>query len=341
MPRTGTFGGYYFDPEVFTEYMNELPTWRNEFIASGVVAENSYIMDLIGEKGNVCTMPFYKPLSVDDFTPKNNDGNTDNTPQDVPGAKKQTIMMIQRMQAWKSKDFTKELTGANPMQNVANSVNEYYQQVWEKEMLNIMDTVLGLSGMASHVYDISAVGDGKITADALLMAKQKALGDMADSANGFGMVVMNSLVYAQYQSLGLISYDKYTVTNAIQQEVTLPTINGLIVRVTDRYTSKTTVAKETSTTTYRTYILGQGAFLSAEKGNYENPYYTDYDPEAAAGTEKLYTKQGRVLHPNGFSLAADNISAESPTFAELGTAANWSVQLDPKNIKIGVMISGA
>ena len=50
-------------------------------------------------------------------------------------------------------------------------------------------------------------------------------------------------------------------------------------------------------------------------------------------------KQGRVLHPNGLSLAVDNIAKESPTFAELGAAANYSLKFNHKNVKMGMIKS--
>lgn len=50
MPRTGLFGGFYFDPEEFSRYMTENPTWNDAIIASGVLAQDNTIMDLIGEK---------------------------------------------------------------------------------------------------------------------------------------------------------------------------------------------------------------------------------------------------------------------------------------------------
>ena len=90
---------------------------------------------------------------------------------------------------------------------------------------------------------------------------------------------------------------------------------------------------------YITTLVGQGAILTAEKTNYEEPYYTDYDPETKAGIEKLYTKQGRVLHPNGFSLNVANIANESPAKTELGTSTNWSLAFNAKNVRIGQIIS--
>ena len=73
--------------------------------------------------------------------------------------------------------------------------------------------------------------------------------------------------------------------------------------------------------------------------NYEKQYTTNYDPETAAGIDKFYTKQGKVLHPNGLSLAVDNIAKESPTFAELGAAENWALKFNPKNVKMGLIKS--
>ena len=43
---------------------------------------------------------------------------------------------------------------------------------------------------------------------------------------------------------------------------------------------------------------------------------------------------GRLLHPYGFSFAVDNVT-ESPTDAELGASANWSMVYDTKNIPLG------
>ncbi len=342
MPRTGTFGGFVFDPEVFADYMAEQPTWSNAIIASGILQDDATIMNLIGSEGNVATLPFYKAMDINDYEPYNNDGFTDNVPKEIDGGK-QTAMLIQRMMAWKEKDFTKELTGADPLQHIANSVNNYYQQVWEAELMNILNTVMQLDAMKNHVMDIAAekpesgstvVTDAnKVSETTMIYAQQKALGD---STNGFGLAIMHSYILARYKALGLVEYMKYNNANGLQQEVNLPTINGLVVVTSDRYT---TIATEGEPLRYVTTIAGRGAMLTAKKNNYEKPYYTDYDPETSAGIEKLYTKEGRVLHPNGFDFAASNVAKESPTKTELGTAANWSLKFNEKNIRIGQIIS--
>lgn len=328
MPRTGNFGGFEFDEEVFAGMMQESDYWSTPVIASGIVQNDQSIMDLIGEKGNVATIPIYKPLDAneDGMAPLNNDGLTDNTPAEI-GGDKQTCMLIQRMKAFKAKDFTKELTGADPMTHIRDKIAGYYNQVWENEMMNIANAVLSVAALSSHVLDLAAKSKA-IDEGSIYDVEQAALGDMA---GGLGLLVMHSMIFKEYKKKEMVDYDKYVVNGVIQKEITLPTIAGKHVLVTDRFTL--------SDGTYSTYLFGEGAFLSCEKKNYKNQYTTNYDPETSAGVEKFYTKQGKVLHPNGLSLAVDNIAKESPTFAELGNKANYSLKFNPKNVKMGLIKS--
>lgn len=339
MARTGLFGGFYFDEEIFTDMMTESDYWKNEIMASGVIQKDASIMDAIGSHGNVATIPIYKPFNVHDsgMGALNNDGLTDNTPVEVSGDK-QTCMLIQRMKAFKAKDFTAELTGAEPLTHVKNRIQNYYTGVWENELMNIVQAVMGVTALKDHVTDLSvtegSIADtNKINETTLIDAEQAALGDMA---GGIGLIVMHSKIFAAYKKLQLVEYDKFTVGDAIKKEVILPHIGGKIPMVTDYYTVDTTVS---GFPVFKTYLLGEGAFKSCDKTNYKKAYTTDYDPETSAGIDMLYTKQGKVLHPNGLSLAVDSIAKESPTFTELGTKDNWSLKFNHKNVKIGLIKS--
>lgn len=341
MSRTGTFGGFVFDPEVFSDYMSEQPTWNDRILASGILVQDSTIMNLIGTDGNVATLPFYVPIDAEEDPALNNDGETDNTPSEIAGSR-QTCMLIQRMKAWKAQDFTKELTGAEPMTHVANSVAGYYRQVRAKDLMTTVDGVLSLDGMKNHITDITATkpttGDisitdaNKIDETTLIFAQQKAIGDSADT---MGLLFLHSYIYARYKAMGLVDYNKYTINNAIERDIELPTINGFIPAVSDRFTVDLTG----DVPVYKTYMIGTGSVLTCDKTNYEDPYYADYDPETKAGIRKLYTKQGYVMHPNGFSLDVSKIAKESPTNAELGTKSNWSLVFNEKNIRMGMIKS--
>ena len=242
------------------------------------------------------------------------------------------------MKAFKAQDFTKELTGADPMSHIKSKIQNYYIQVWEDEMMNIANAVLALEALQDHVLDLSittgTVGEANlINATTLIDAEQQALGDMAGD---LGLMVLHSKIFAQYKKMQLVEYDKFTIGDAIKKEVILPHIGGKIPLVTDYYTVDTSAA---GFPVFKTFLFGAGAFCSADKKNYEKQYTTNYDPEKAAGTEMFYTKQGKVLHPNGISLAVDNIAKESPTKAELGNAANWGLKVNHKNVKMAVIKS--
>lgn len=338
MAREGLFGGFYFDEEVFTDMMHEAEYWTNPILASGIVRQDASIMEAIGAKGNVATIPMYNPLNIfdDGMMPLNNDGNTDNVPVEIAG-NKQTCMMIQRMKSFKAKDFTKELTSADPLGNIKKSIGNYYTQVWENELMNIANAALGVAGLADHVTDLSiatgTVGEANLINETTTIdAEQAALGDMA---GGLGLIIVHSRIFANLKKLKLVEYDKYVMKDAMNHDVKLPSIGDKLVRVTDYYTVDTSGTLPI----YKSYLFGEGAFLSCDKKNYEKQYTTNYDPEKAAGTDMFYTKQGKVLHPNGLSLAVDNIAAESPTFAELGNKANYSLKFNHKNVKMGLIKS--
>ncbi len=328
MAHEGNFGGFEFDPEVFTDYVNEQDTWSTPVIESGALVEDASVMNAIGEKGNIASVPFYKPLNAyeDGMEALNNDGTNNNTPVETVGGK-QTMMLVQRMKAFKAQDFTKELTGADPLGNIAAKVAGYYNQVYEQIILGEAKAVVGVTGLESHTLDLT--GGDLITPGMIYDGAQAALGDMASQ---MGLIVMHSKIYAEFLKADMVEFEKYTNGNIIRDEITLPTIAGKRVLVTDYGT----VDGEE----YDTYLLGEGAFIGAVKGNYSNPYYTAYDPETQAGIETLYTKQGRVIHPNGLSLNVDGIAAESPTNEELFNSDNWTLKYDPKNVRIGVIKTG-
>lgn len=149
---------------------------------------------------------------------------------------------------------------------------------------------------------------------------------------------MHSKIFAEYQKMGLVDYNKYTITNVLQREVELPTINGLIVIVNDRGTSH--VIEEGASepkkkvTIYDCYLFGQGCFLEATPA-VTTPDYTDYNPELGGGTDILYNTRSWILHPNGVSFLADNISGETPTDAEFTAEANWALRFEHQNVRIG------
>ena len=183
-----------------------------------------------------------------------------------------------------------------------------------------MDSVLGLSGLASHTLTVKT---GGVTANQLIDVQQSALGDFSGK---FGLLVVHSKILAEYKKLGLLNYNKYVITNVLQKEVSLPTINGLVVVENDRGTD--------DGTNYNSFLLGQGSVLTADP-KVITPDYTEYDAAKAGGTDILYNNRSFILHPNGVSFDGDKINKPTPTDDEFTNKANWALKFDHKNVRMG------
>lgn len=335
MARTGTFGNFYFDPEVFTGYISERDPINSLLISSGVVtpAPASVASALSGEN-NVTTIPFYVPFEGDAL---NYDGLTNNVPVELEG-KKMTAMAFRRMKAWKEKDFTHELTGANDLSNVARKIGDYQAKQNQKTLLKILGALEGVADFSTHVNDIARADAGtvesthKLGMDNAIKAIQGSLGDHFDELKVW---FMHSAVYADLVRQGAAN-DVNIKAGAIVTDPFSRSFLGKPVVIDD---TMTVVANATSgLNEYHTYLCGTGLVMTAPV-RIDTPNYVDYDPETAGGVQKLYSKWGRLLHPYGFSFAVDNVLTESPTDAELGTSANWSMVYDTKNIPLVAFIS--
>lgn len=338
MAVTGTFGGFHFDPDVFTDYIQEVDPVHTSIINSGVLRVSPEISAVLTDKNNVFTVPNYAPLSGE---AKNYDGETDNTPVEV-SAKKQTGMAFRRMAAWKDQDFTRELTGADPLGDVARKVAYYQQKNNQKDLLSIIDGVLSVDAMSSHVKDITAskgssptatpTAENRLSADTFLDAAQEALGDNFDDLT---MVAMHSRVYTNLLKLQLVN-NIATTPDAYSRGVQFGVLlNKYLVMVDDSLTTGT----KDGAATYTTYLLGEGSIATARNVRIDRPNYVNYDPESKGGVNKLYTKWGMAMHPLGMSLDVSKIAKNSPTRVELGAKANWTKVWDSKNIKLAKIVS--
>lgn len=340
MTVTGTFGGFNFDPDVFTDYIQEVDPVHTSIINSGVLRVSPDISAVLTDKNNVFTVPNYAPLSGE---AKNYDGETNNTTANV-SSNKQTGMAFRRMAAWEDQDFTRELTGADPLGDVARKVAYYQQKNNQKDLLAVVDGVLGASDMKTHVKDISASKGGEATTtataenclsgDTFLDAAQEALGDNFDDLT---MVAMHSRVYTNLLKLQLVN-NIATTPGAYSRGVQFGLLlNKYLVMVDDSLTTST--KGKDGLTTYNTYLLGEGAIATARNVRIDRPNYVDYDPQSKGGVNKLYSKWGMALHPLGMSINTTNIAKNSPTREELGTGANWTKVWDAKNIKLAKIVS--
>ena len=81
-------------------------------------------------------------------------------------------------------------------------------------------------------------------------------------------------------------------------------------------------------TTYTSYVLGQGALEYTDCGVMV-PYEMDRDPAAYGGKNILYTRQRKCWAPYGISFTKEIMSSASPTLSELQNGANWELVSSP------------
>lgn len=317
-----TFNNVVFDEEIFTEYMQEQSCLNTSLLASGVYVHDPIIEERIGTKGNVFTAPFFLPVDSEGEA-LNYDGKTPNTPSEI-GTNSQTGMAIARMKAWKETTFVRYLSGVSPLQNLADKlVIPYYQREWLRDMLAIAKGIMGLEAMADHKTEYVLSDDLNL---------YNACADLITKANGdkggeYSLFVAHSAIVNQLRKMEAIEIRKYTDPETLKTW-DVPYLGHMVVLETD--------TEMASGTNYLAYMFGHAAFIGCDK-KVDRPYFATYDAETNGGVEKLYTKQAKVMHPNGFSIVVDNIAEESPTRAELATSANWSLRFNHKNVKIAQM----
>lgn len=320
---TGLFGGFSFDTEIYRSFVDQEPTFTDNIIASGILASDQALADAFSNGGAFATTRFYNPLDPATDVPLDNDGATNNVPTTIAGGK-QTYTRLAKMKAWKATQFVRELTSADPMAAVGRNVGRYWRMYTQDLLVGTAKAVLGLSALSSHTHTAT----NGVTAGLVIDGQQAALGDFA---NKFGLIVMHSRIAAEYKKLGLIDYNKYVITNALQREATLPTLNGLIVIENDRGTYDSVAGN------YICYLFGQGCILQATPHTI-TPDYTHYEPETNGGVDILYTKRQFILHPNGVSFVPTGIAGELPTEAEFLNTANWDLRYDAKNVRMGKIV---
>jgi hypothetical protein len=198
--------------------------------------------------------------------------------------------------------------------------------------------------VTNHTYDITANAENVVGAATLNTAIQQASGD---KKNKFSIAIMHSAIATNLENMKLLEYMKQTDGNGIERQLTLATWNGRTVLIDDGMPTVDVPADgdDAAYTKYTTYVLGIGAF-DYENIGAEVPFEMNRDPKTNGGQTYLYSRQRKVFAPYGISFTKSNMAKNSPTAAELQTAANWTLVndgngkfIDHKSIPIARIIS--
>ena len=359
------FDAKSFNPEAFRYILDRIPRARlNELRKSKALVGNPDIREVLGSQ-NGTGYARVAMRGLLDGEAVNYDGKTDITATNTKTFE-QGVVVIGRAKAWVEKDFSYDITGGvDFMNNVAQQVADYWQDIDQDTILAVLKGVFSMTGtknaefVEKHTYTVS----GNLEPSTLNTATAKACGDHKKK---FSMIFLHSVPATNLENLNLLSALKYTDKDGITRDLSLYTWNGKLVIVDDGMpteegyldavadtpgamkvvaNSATPAANEIKLSAATPYLgdktLAAGDYvvqgtqytsyvLGEGSINFEDlgakvPYEMSRDPKTNGGQDTLYTRQRKVIAPKGISYEKTEQVSLSPTDAELSNGANWAL----------------
>lgn len=338
------FDAKSFNPQAFGAYVNRIPNLkRNELLKSRALQPNTEIRNLFSSQTTTAygRIPLFGNL---DGTPLNYDGVTDITATSTV-TYEQGVVVVGRAKAWVERDFSEDITGGVKfMDNVAQQVAQYWEEVDQDTLLSILSGIFAMTGTKNlefvnkHTFDITDKegNDGQgnplnaVGPATLNTAMQQACGQ---NKGKFAIVIMHSAVATNLENLKLFKYMQYTDADGITRDLTIGTWNGRVVLIDDSMPIEEVDAagEVPAYTKYTTYALGEGAFSYEDIGA-KVPYEMARDASKNGGQDTLYSRQRKVFAPTGISYEKSSQATLSPTNAELANGANWTLVNDGNSV---------
>lgn len=323
----GVFDHKNFNAEVFQGYYERIPnTKRNELIKSRAIRPRQELAAAMADQtgGNFITTQLRGLIGGE---PVNYDGSTD-IGADTTVTFSHDRVVVGRAKGWVELDFSHDITGGEDfMENVAAQIHEYWDNIDQTILINILSGVFGMTDtegakfVAAHTHDVTAVvnSEGKtglMDGTTLNTAMQRACGDHKGK---FTLAIMHSMVATNLENLKLLTYMKYNDADGMQRDLALATLNGRLVMVDDSMPTEQTTD---GATVYTTFVLGDGAIEFTDCGA-KVPHEMDRDPAKNGGQDTLYSRQRKCWAPYGISFTKRHMAKPSPTNAELANGENW------------------
>lgn len=259
------FDAKLFNGEVFQRYVDRIPNTKlNELIKSRAIVQRQDLAQAMADQvgGNYLTTPLKGLISGS--TPLNYDGVTNITSQSTKTFSHSRVV-VGRAQAWTEKDFSYDITGGvDFMENVAQQVSEYWDEIDQDTLVAIMTGIFNMSDVEgakfaeTHTYDIRTKQNsenvtGHMDATTLNTAIQKACGDHKGK---FSLAIMHSAVATNLENMKILVYLKYNDANGMERETGMATLNGRLVMIDD---SMPTAKVETTAGVYKVTLSGTWA----------------------------------------------------------------------------------
>lgn len=322
-------------PAVYTSYQSVNNIELTAFYESGIIVQNSMLNDFASNGGKTFNIPFWKDLDQT-VEPNYSDDTQTNAVAQKLGSGKMVARTSELNQTWSAADLVSELAGSDPMKRIAERTNVYWSRQWQRRLLATAKGILAeniATGSAGTVgdmlLDISRV-DGLNATDANLFGRTAFTGAVFTLGDQFGLVTgiaVHSIVYKR-----MVDNDDIEFIKDSTGTVDIAIYMGKRVIVDD---SMPVVAGGTNGFVYTSIIFGAGAFgYGVGKPRVPVEVWREPLKGSGGGIETLIERKTWLIHPFGYVWNDTTVAGQSPSFAELGLAVNWTRAIARKNIPL-------
>lgn len=306
-------------PTKFNKYVQVLSTQKSNLFQSGIITDLSSVIDAEIE-GKTVNMPFFNDLDTNDEE-QILDDTADLTVGKMTTGQDVAVKLL-RGKAFGSSDLAADLSGADPIEAIANRFADWWNVRMQKALLSTLAGAMGAANMTGNVSDISALTGGAEYFDADSFIDAAFL--LGDEQGGLSAVSVHSLTLKAMVKADLIDFLPDS-----QGKLTIPTYLGKTVIVDDSMP----VTGAGADRVFTTYIFGPGAIGFGERSP-KVPVAVGREELKGMGQEYIVNRRQWVMHPRGIKWLGGTQAGVTPSNTELATASNWTRVYDPKIIRI-------
>ena len=318
-------------PTEFEKYAIERTAELAAFGQCGIVEHAPEFDEIASGGGREVKMPFWKDLTaarqlLSDGAPLT--VNKITSDQDV-------ARIHNDAQVWSVNHLAKVISGDDPMQAIVDLVAGYWARTDEGLIVSCLKGMFASASMNPNLLAIqseTAAGQNNGTRlnGATFVDACAKLGDRSDLLTA---IAMHSATEAALRKLDLIDFLPDS-----EGKPMLRTFQGRRVVVDDGLPVR---AGQTDGVVYTSFLFGQGAFAKGVCALDGTPLQGGFGTEGVEmarvpldSDTVLINRRRYILHPRGVKFNSAAVAGDSPTNAELETAANWTRVWEGKNVRI-------
>jgi hypothetical protein len=299
---------------------------------SGIASADAEIQEFANAPGNILQMPYWNDISGASNVSSDDPSQTA-TPNKLTQGQ-DYARKIRRNNGWSAANLvTSILGGDDPLDIVAQRIAAYWIREEETVLTYVLNGVFAAASMSGHILAVASEAGATtpVNMDAEVSSNAHAL--LGQDGIQLRAVLMHSRVFWNLRAAGAIDFGE---NPAGVRDLDMPFWDGKRVLVSDAVPK---VAGSTSGFKYTSYFFADGALGYAEAtggGGPKKPVELDPAPSAGngEGVDTVWYRRHWIMHPRGVKFTSSSVAGESPTNAELATAANWVRVYDVNNVRI-------